>query len=316
MVFYFVRKIKGNYYLYKVEYDPYLGKRQKVIGNCETIEAILKNQDTKYKKRRRAAVAQPWLERRPGKATSSLDNQSKGYNPSLPPPSDELVVKFYNWCLQRNSERTCKDRANYLKKPLDPDNNHSVKAYRLFYRFLGIEPPRELKVKQSGIDLKVPSDTEIIESIRKACSYNAKLCLVYRILIESGARLEEVLDMLRNYDIARNKHHNGFLVYELNRQSGTKKSFYIFHVTPAKPVNTNKDWVGKKARELGIVRAKYIRKWVATKLASLGFDSSIIDFIQGRTPRSILSKHYLNLYALATKEYKKYVEWLRGMGLV
>ena len=40
-LFYFIRKIKGNYYLYKVEYDKTTGrKRQKLIGNCRALEEL------------------------------------------------------------------------------------------------------------------------------------------------------------------------------------------------------------------------------------------------------------------------------------
>ena len=314
MTFYFVRKIKGHYYLYKVEYDPYQGKKQKLIGNCTAIEqAIKQNKTNKTKRVRRLA----WLGRRPDAATLKQSGQSKSYNPTIPAPSSELVVKFINWCLERNNEKTCRDRSNYLKKPLDPDNNHSVKAYRLFYKFLGIEPPRELKIKRSGIDLNVPSLTEVKHSIEKACGIHSWLCLIYHLLLESGARLTEVMLMLNNYDVNKDKQHNGFYVYELSAFRKSKKSFYIYHVTRVEPgVSWREDWVSKQARIHNLVRPKHMRKFVSTRMASLGVPESIIDFIQGRTPRSILSRHYLNLYALATKEYVKYAQWLGGEGFV
>jgi intergrase/recombinase len=46
-------------------------------------------------------------------------------------------------------------------------------------------------------------------------------------------------------------------------------------------------------------------------MASLGIPAEVIDFIQGRTPRSVLTKHYLNLYTLALQHYPKYMEALK-----
>ncbi|MCY0882432.1 MAG: integrase [Acidianus infernus] len=78
-------------------------------------------------------------------------------------------------------------------------------------------------------------------------------------------------------------------------------------------LNFSKSQIDKAVKKLGLVPPKYIRKFVATKMAELGISSEIIDFIQGRTPSSILSKHYLNLFALSKENYKKYAEWLKNV---
>ena len=64
------------------------------------------------------------------------------------------------------------------------------------------------------------------------------------------------------------------------------------------------------SRKKNLVRAKYIRKFVATKMYELGISSEVIDFIQGRTPSSILAKHYLEMHSIATKQYHKYSRWI------
>jgi intergrase/recombinase len=227
--------------------------------------------------------------------------------------TQELIDEFFRWCVEKgNDEKTCRDRANYLRKPLDPKNDHSVKAYRLLYKFLGKEPPNHLKVPRTGVDLKVPNDEDIVKSISKAASYSQDFGLIYRLLVESGARLTEVLEVLKGYNPENDVRHNSFYTYILGREKGTKKAFYLFHTTPiTSKVSISEDHVSKLCRELGLVRPKYVRKWVATKMASLGIPTEVIDFIQGRTPRSILTKHYLNLYALALQHYPKYVETLK-----
>jgi len=231
--------------------------------------------------------------------------------------TEELIDSFLEWCVRKgNNEKTCRDRANYLRKPLDPRNGHSVKAYRLLYKFLGKEPPKDLRVPRTGVDLRVPSDEEVLNSLVKAAEHSQELGLVYRALIESGARLVEVLEVLSSYSPSKDVRHSDFYTYVLGRESGSKKAFYIFHVSPLKQVRMSEDYVSKLARELGLVRPKYVRKWVATKMAMLGVPTEVIDFIQGRTPRSILTKHYLNLYALALQHYPKYSEYLNTQGIL
>ena len=316
-LFYTVMKVKGRHYLYKVTYVGKGGKKYEYVGPCEVIEQVMKDLKTSNLNDSRARRL-AWLGRRPDAAGRRVDPDPGSYNPVLQEVLKDLVItdgvieSFMEWCVgQGNAVHTCRDRANYLRRPLDIGNGHSVRAYRLLLKFLGREPPKELKVPRSGIDLKVPSDEEVFESLRKACEYSEDYCLIYRLLVESGARLTEVVEVLNDYDPSRDVRRGNFYTYVLGRESGTKKSFYVFHTTPLRKVSMSEDHASKLARELGLVRPKHVRKWVATKMASLGIPTEIIDFIQGRTPRTILSKHYLNLYALAQQHYPKYAEKLK-----
>jgi len=54
-----------------------------------------------------------------------------------------------------------------------------------------------------------------------------------------------------------------------------------------------------------------VRKFVATKMLELGIPSDVVDFIQGRTPSKILTRHYLNLVTLADTYYPKYAEYVK-----
>ncbi len=241
---------------------------------------------------------------------------TSSYTIQLDPPDPGLVVKVYNYCINvlKNSEKTCRDRVNYLRKPLDPGNDHSVKAYRLFYRFIGKEPPKQLKTIKSSIDLRIPSDDEIIYSLYKV--EDPVLKIIYRILIESGARLIEVVEVINGYQSLNDKRYTGFYTYMLNRQTKTKRSFYIFHVTLVEKTKVSYYRVEKQLRQIGVVRPKYVRKWVSTKMLSLKIPGEIINFIQGRTPRNILEKNYLDLYTLAIEYYPKYLEFLRALGVL
>ena len=317
-VYYFVRKIGDNYYLYKGWYDKRTGeKKQKSIGNCVALEELADEHLKSGRIRRKRARRLAWLGRRPYKANPSVGDDAQFYTPTQGISDPELVVKFLEWCTEQgNSQRTCRDRANYVKKPLDPNNDHSVKAWRLFFKFMGWDTTTLPKVKQSGVDFKVPSDREIIESVSIACGHSITYCVVYKVLVESGARLNEVVSMVSNYDPSKDKEQEGFFTYLMGKAENTKRSFYIFHITKVRPARISESHASKLARKLDIVRPKYVRKWVATKMAALGIPSEVIDYIQGRTPRQILTQHYLNLYALALQHYPKYVAYLREVGLV
>ena len=67
------------------------------------------------------------------------------------------------------------------------------------------------------------------------------------------------------------------------------------------------------AEKYKLVTPKYIRKFVATKMAELGISPHVIDFIQGRAPRSTLLQHYAQLLGVAGREYREYAEWLRSV---
>ncbi len=53
------------------------------------------------------------------------------------PLSDARLELWEKWCLARGtSPETCARYAGYLRKPLDPGNRWSVKAYKLYLKWL------------------------------------------------------------------------------------------------------------------------------------------------------------------------------------
>ncbi len=222
-------------------------------------------------------------------------------------------MKFEILLRQKNiSGDTIKQYINCIKKKKTNSNN-CIKAWRNFYKLvLNQEPPDFLKTKKTKPDLKVPTLDEIVRTLAAAKQYPI-IYNVYRLLLESGAREIEVLGALNNYDPANDKKEGDFYIYVLNWQRGQKKIFYLFHISPIQKLNLSKSQIDKAVKKLKLVPPKYIRKFVATRMAELGIPSEIIDFIQGRTPSSILSKHYLNLFALSKENYKKYAEWLKNV---
>ena len=216
---------------------------------------------------------------------------------------------FFEWCVKKrgNAPDTCRDYVSYLKKPLDRKKKWSVIAYRLYYEFLGKEEKaKELRVekKVSVPVYKVPSVDEIKAVLNHE---DERIRLLYRLLLESGIRLKEALHVLNDYDPSLDQREDGFYVYTVNLVRKSKRSFYAFHVTPLAKVYITEHIV--EHADLP-VKPKMVRKFVATKMLELGIPSEVVDFLQGRTPASVLSRHYLDLFTLAKKYYPTYVSYL------
>ena len=216
--------------------------------------------------------------------------------------------RFYKWCLETSSESTCKQYVSYLRKKLNMGNKWSILAYKKYAKYRGDKELWEaLRVKHSRPDLYVPSDKQVFEALERACSISEKLCWVYKLLIYSGARLKEVVKAL---SMEQWIEVNGFYKLALSWIRGKKQSFYIYSVEKPPAITVSDKWVRNTTKRT-LLGAKYIRKWVATKMLSLGIPEEIVNFIQGRTPSQILSKHYLKLSTLADQYYPRYAEWIR-----
>ncbi len=65
-----------------------------------------------------------------------------------------------------------------------------LQGWKAYFKFKGLEEEwKKLRTKQSRPDLKIPTDEEVINTLKAACSFSEELCLVYRLLIESGPDL-------------------------------------------------------------------------------------------------------------------------------
>ena len=224
--------------------------------------------------------------------------------------SQTELQRFYRWCIGRGtSEATCSQYVRYLQRPLDMDNKWSRLAWKLYYKYKGREDKwREIRVKRSGVDVYVPTDEEVRASLIRACGLSMDLCQVYKLLAYSGARLTEAC---RALEAARWQDTGGFYKQPLGWLRGAKRVFYIYSLEPLGPLRVDPRRVTKAAQNNQLLPPKYLRKWVGTKMISLGIPEEVVNYIQGRVPQQVLSKHYLKLTALADQYYREYAEWLR-----
>ena len=248
--------------------------------------------------------------------------------------TDGNVKAFYEWLVHERkiAERTAKDYISAVSRPYR-DSMVSQKAYRLFAKFLASQGViseefadkilKVVKVKRSGADLRVPTVEEVKRTLQLAKEYSEDVYLVYRLALESGVRLSEILKALGEperdvCDVGGTpsgaQPHTPISIcyYPLAWTRGYKGVFYVFHVTPLRKVDITRYAVHDfERRHKEAVPIKYFRKFVASKLAELGVPLDIIDFIQGRKPTRVLTQHYVSLFGVAKEHYRRYAEWLK-----
>ncbi|MCE4606643.1 MAG: hypothetical protein F7B59_04830, partial [Desulfurococcales archaeon] len=231
--------------------------------------------------------------------------------------SQKELGRFTQWCRKHASERVCRGYISYLNKPLDEGNRWSITAWKRYWKYRceerrdkkACEKFKELKSKRSRSDLYIPSDQEVFEGIRHS---EQPFSTVFWVLAQSGLRLTEAAYLLSNIDNIRIVELGGFLRAELQLERGTKKAFWAYLLEMPPKIVVHPKAVSDYASENKLLAPKYYRKWVAQKLSVMGCDLDTIDFIQGRTPSRILTKHYVELTSRADKCYSEYAEWLRG----
>jgi intergrase/recombinase len=197
-------------------------------------------------------------------------------------------------------------------------NNQSVKSYRAFAKFLALyglisedfanEILKELKSVETQSDLRVPTLDDIKRTLQLAKDYSENVYLVYRIALESGSKLSEILRVLK--DPSQDICDGSICYYPLSWRRGYKGVFYVFHITPLRKVDITRYAIANFERCRDAIAIKYFRKFVATKMAELGIPLDVIDFIQGRKPTCVLTQHYVSFFGIAKEQYKKCVESL------
>ena len=233
---------------------------------------------------------------------------------------------FHNFLKLRNTGEETNQK--YLKifkqlkyNKLKSRSKHTIITLRLviqyLYYFHNIDLRHYLtllKVPKSGIDLFVPSEDQIKDTLERA-KRREDILMVYTILLASGIRLSEAVLFLGTFKRDKLIEVDDSIVkYPISALRKTKRIFYIYMPSSIarslREVNMTRDVVSRYAIRWNLIRPKYVRKFVAQKMFELGIDPLVIDFIQGRVARSVLARHYLNLSYLADRQYKKYAEWL------
>jgi len=327
---YILRERKGRYYVYKLENvngevkERYVGPLADVVETYEKLKNSI------------GGVGVPPTTDPPGFEPGTIG--SEGGKRAIERRKIALVANlrqyatngntkaFYDYLINEReiSEKTAKQYVSAISKPFRETRNDQ-KAYRLFAKFLASRGVisddfaekvlKVVKVKRTNADIYIPTIEEIKRTLNKAKDYSENVYFIYRLALESGSRLSEILKVLKEpeKDVCEVGIAPMLCYYPLSWQRGYKGVFYIFHSTPLKKVDITMWAISDfERRNKDAIAIKYFRKFVAMKMAELSIPLDIIDFIQGRKPTRVLTQHYVSLFGIAKEQYKKYAEWLRS----
>jgi intergrase/recombinase len=171
-----------------------------------------------------------------------------------------------------------------------------------------------------GIDLNVPEEVDMIQSIRKLSKASEKYVILYNVLLDSGLRLVEAVKVVSEFKSA--EYVNGFYRIALGEFRGSKQAYYAYLTEPTycmllafKGEPLNAVTVSHYYKQRGYIQVKYLRKFAFGTMVELEVPESVADFIEGRVPKRIDAKHYMVLRRQADKFYGKYAQYLRTLRL-
>lgn len=201
----------------------------------------------------------------------------------------------------------------------------ALRSWFNFYESMGVDKAfldslrKALPKVQSGIDLRIPTESKITDSVRKLTRAPKKYQALYDLLTDSGLRLVEGCELINRFQEGEAEAVNGFYRYELSMFRGEKAAYYgHFTENTLHLVRKVKDKLESQAastyyRKRGYVNPKYLRKFAFDKMIELEVPESVADFIEGRVPTRIGAKHYMALARQAAKFYPRYARYLESL---
>ena len=171
-----------------------------------------------------------------------------------------------------------------------------------------------LKVKKSRPDTYVPTDEKVKEAYHKLNEDRDKL--IFQILAYSGARVTEMVKMLKEFEPNNLVKNEKFGRYSLNYSRGQKRSYYIYMPLEVSDKVKRFYKIGNKeiTKIIGMrsgLSPKYLRKWFFNKTIMSGVPESVADFYEGRSPATVGSANYMDKTRQADHFYEKVVDILR-----
>ena len=176
---------------------------------------------------------------------------------------------------------------------------------------------RPLKLKKSTPRQVFVTAEELREAYSELTErYGEDAEVLLKLLVFTGLRLKHIVEMLNTYDpqklVLVNEEVVRYPMMEYGK--GTKKAFWAYmprdfaERLERKPITY---YQAQPRTTHGRVSASTIRKWFSNFMAQRKIPMEVIDFIQGRAPRSVLERHYLNLTVLADEAYSCIVDELK-----
>jgi len=216
---------------------------------------------------------------------------------------------------------------------------HLVNGFRNLFKYYetqGLADKQWLDLLRSnlpkttvGIDPKIPTETEIKDSLSRLAEKDRgrRYVALYNLLLDSGLRLTEAITLFNSLltGEVELERHEGFSIAPLGYFMGTKLAYYGFItdytleiIKESKKPLSYKKVGGTATRRFGIISYKYLRKFVFDTMTNeqLNIPESVADFIEGRTPKTVGARHYMQLKRKAIQFYPRYAEYVKSVRII
>ena len=172
---------------------------------------------------------------------------------------------------------------------------------------------KKLPLKQSKPDNYIPSNDEVVKAFKQL--KDKRFQTIFKLLAFSGARITELVKMVKEYDPSKLIVNDKFAKYQLHYNRGHKSSFYIYMPKELIPelhkFYIHVDTITHQISKSGL-NPKYLRKWFYNFLIYNNVPEGVADFIEGRASSSVGSMHYLSKAKQADYWYEQVVEKLNA----
>jgi intergrase/recombinase len=169
-----------------------------------------------------------------------------------------------------------------------------------------------------GVDLRIPTEQEIIDSLRRLRMAPLKYQALFNLLLDSGLRIVEAERLIKE-GLKNPIKVGAYYRCTLGYFRGCKLAYvaYFSEDTLALIRNVEGSIEERNASgyfsKFGFLPPKYLRKYAFDKMISLNIPESVADFIEGRVPKKIGAKHYMALIRQADRFYGRYAKYLNRL---
>ena len=170
---------------------------------------------------------------------------------------------------------------------------------------------KKLPLRQSKADNYIPSNDEVVSAYKQL--KDKRFQTIFKLLAFSGARITELVKMVKEYEPSKLIVEEKFAKYQLHYNRGHKSSFYIYMPKELVPelhkFYVHVDTITHQISKSGL-NPKYLRKWFYNFLIYNNVPEGVADFIEGRASSSVGSMHYLSKAKQADHWYERVVDTL------
>jgi intergrase/recombinase len=172
---------------------------------------------------------------------------------------------------------------------------------------------KKLPLIQSKADNYIPSNDEVVHAYKQL--KDKRFQTIFKLLSFSGARITELVKMVKEYESSKLIVEEKFAKYQLHYNRGHKSSFYIYMPKEMVPelhkFYIHVDTITHQISKSGL-NPKYLRKWFYNFLIYNNVPEGVADFIEGRASSSVGSMHYLSKAKQADYWYEQIVDDLKS----